>query len=90
MTTFDAPEKKTSSYSYWNILMSVWSMSHQIILSLTPEGQLLMPFGKKPFENTVEKQKNAGNQHFLISHNVVNIFRKKKLHPVSHIEIFIR
>ena len=29
-----------------------------------------MTLKKKPFENIVGKGENAGNQHFLLSHNV--------------------
>ena len=31
----------------------------------------------KPFENIVEKGENAGNQHFLLSHNVSDSMKDK-------------
>ena len=36
-----------------------------------------MTLGKKPYENIVGKGENAGNQHFLLFHNVFNSIQDK-------------
>ena len=41
--------------------------------------RLLMPLGKKPFENIVGKGKNAGNQHFLLFPQCFLPFQKLKI-----------
>ena len=35
---------------------------------------------KKPFENIVEKRENAGDQHFLIFHNVFSPIEDRNQH----------
>ena len=55
------------------------------ILQMTTQFQLLTPVGKRPFENNVGKGENAGNQPFLLSHNVFCFIKDINHHFTSHV-----
>ena len=58
--------------------VSIWCM-REIDLIFTTQSQLLTTLTKKPFRNIVGKGENAGNQHFLLFHNVFYRFHKEFL-----------
>ena len=49
------------------------------------QSQPLMTLKKKALENTVEKEKNAGNQHFLLFPNCFLLVTKERNHHISNV-----
>ena len=59
------------------------------ILQMTTQFELLTLVGKRPFENNVGKGENAGNQPFLLSHNVFCFIKDINHHFTSHVSFVV-